>query len=171
DRTDRLVPCDVNPDLGGPNSGVIWTGDDAGTSYNVGVFYDSTIRPVISVSFEFGGYGGDQNALAALYIAALSGIGPKGDFVRGDINADGGTNIADAIYLLTALFAMGPPPRCSDAADTNDDGIVNIADAIYLLSALFVIGAPDVLPPNDNTGCGMDPTADMVDCVSFPQCP
>ena len=90
------------------------------------------------------------------------------DFERGDSNADGAVNIADAIYLLNYLYQDGPTPTCLDTADVNDDGTVDIADAVYGLSMLKG-GGP--LPPPPFNQCGDDPTPDTVDCVSYAPCP
>lgn len=86
---------------------------------------------------------------------------------RGDVNADGTVNVADAIYSLDVLF-MGVAAPCADAADSNDDGLLNIADPIALLGYLFS-NAPS--PPPPFSECGPDPTADTLDCVSFGACP
>jgi len=95
-----------------------------------------------------------------------------GGFERGDANADGATNIADAVYLLGNLFP-GPGGAnvlsCTDAADGNDDGGVNIADAVAMLAALF--GVPATPLPAPTGACGADPSADILDCGSFPGCP
>ncbi len=83
------------------------------------------------------------------------------DFVRGDTNNDGGTDIADIIFLLASLFESGAPaPACKDAADMNDDGGLDISDAISGLSALFSGGSI----PAPIGACGADPTADTLDC-------
>lgn len=80
---------------------------------------------------------------------------PAPKFVRGDCNDDLGIQIADAVFLLTALFSgTGTDPVCPDACDSNDDGSVNIGDAVLILSALFSGGGP--LP--EPTSCGPDPT-------------
>jgi hypothetical protein len=98
---------------------------------------------------------------------------PDGDgngepaFRRGDVNADGTTNIADAISLLSHLFGSEPVPECKDAADANDDGQLNIADAIATLGHLFG-GAGDL--PDPFLTCGEDPTDDALDCLVFPPC-
>ncbi len=63
-------------------------------------------------------------------------------FVRGDANADGLVNIADAVYLINYLFVGGPPPLPLDAGDANSDGMLNIADVIYLVNYLFLGGPP-----------------------------
>ena len=88
-------------------------------------------------------------------------------FVRGDVNADGATNIADAISLLSHLFAGAASPPCAKAADANDDGLLNIADAITILSHLFA-SAGDLPPPFG--ACGLDPTEDTLPCEAFPPC-
>ncbi|MFN0059317.1 MAG: carboxypeptidase-like regulatory domain-containing protein [Planctomycetota bacterium] len=95
-------------------------------------------------------------------------VPPVGTFLkRGDCNTDGGFNIADAITILSVLFAGAPSPNCIDACDTNDDGALNIADAITALSVLFGGGMP--LPAPSAT-CGLDVTADTLGCVVFPPC-
>ncbi len=89
------------------------------------------------------------------------------DSLRGDANASNAIDIADAIFMLSHLFAQGPAPSCKDAADANDDGKLDIADAISILSHLFASAGP-LKPPFG--ACGIDPTEDMLDCVSFAPC-
>lgn len=89
-------------------------------------------------------------------------------FRRGDCNGDGAFGISDAVFLFSALFSGGPAGSCADACDANDDGLQNIADGVYTLSALFVGGS---LPSSPFSQCGADPTADALDCASFPVCP
>jgi hypothetical protein len=81
-------------------------------------------------------------------------------FVRGNVNQDGGIDIADAISILQYLFADRAAPSCMDAADANDDETVNIADPIRLLGWLFGGDAP--LPPPRT--CGADPGGEFLDC-------
>ncbi len=87
-------------------------------------------------------------------------------FRRGDCNADGAINLADAIAGLGALFG-GDSPSCDDACDTNDDGAHDIADAISLLSFLFSSGPAPLAPHPD---CGEDPTQDGLNCSSYDVC-
>src|SRR5262245_11388032 len=54
-------------------------------------------------------------------------------FRRGDPNADGNTDISDAVLILQVLFFGEKKPGCMDAADANDDGRVDLADALFLL--------------------------------------
>lgn len=91
-------------------------------------------------------------------------------FTRGDCNADGGLDISDAVFLLIFNFGGGARPVCLDACDVNDDGSVlgQVTDAIALLGYMFLAGNR---PPSPGPGaCGVDPTADTVDCMSFPPC-
>ncbi|MCA9730446.1 MAG: hypothetical protein KC729_22400, partial [Candidatus Eisenbacteria bacterium] len=88
-------------------------------------------------------------------------------FVRGDCNADGGVNIADPVRLLDHLFA-GAGIDCDDACDSNDDGTLNIADVIFTLGYVVSSGP---MPPAPFPTCGVDPTVDALDCLSFPPCP
>jgi hypothetical protein len=88
-------------------------------------------------------------------------------FMRGDANADGMRNIADAISILSSVFGGGEAPACAKSADANDDGQIDIADPIRLLGLLFAHG-PDLDVPFDT--CGADPTTDSLSCASFPPC-
>ena len=88
-------------------------------------------------------------------------------FARGDVDADGGGNISDVVFLLSHLFQGGADPLCRKSADADDSGVVNIADAIFLLNFLFGGGQP-LLPPAGD--CGVDPTEDDLTCGSFPPC-
>ncbi|MGE4620145.1 MAG: right-handed parallel beta-helix repeat-containing protein [Planctomycetota bacterium] len=93
------------------------------------------------------------------------GLAEAGPFRRGDVDADGTTNLADAIQILGTLFIQGSDPLgCIDAGDCNDDGLLNISDAVTLLEALFVSGNPLPAPVGD---CGADPTADALECGNF----
>ena len=100
---------------------------------------------------------------------AIEALGPGPAFMRGDPNASGGTDISDAIFTLSYLFANGPEPSCLDAADANDSGDIDIADVVTLLSYLFA-NAPALPAPFD--ACGADPTTedDDLDCAGFSPC-
>ncbi len=93
---------------------------------------------------------------------------PEPEFVRGDSNADGKIDVADAVATLSYLFAGGSVV-CLEACDSNDDGGVDIADAVYVLGYLFG-GAP--APAEPFPDCGSDPTAEdpPLGCEEFPPC-
>ena len=107
--------------------------------------------------------------------AIPTSVGPCADIIegvtfrRGDCNADGLTNVADAIALLANLFSGAPLNDCLDGCDSNDDGLLNIADSIHLLLSLFGGGVPPSDPGPDV--CGSDPTSDMLECFNSPACP
>jgi len=86
-------------------------------------------------------------------------------YERGDCNDDGSIDLGDAISSLGVLFGGGVAPPCNDSCDANDDGAIDIADAVWMLVALFGGG------PAPQPGCGVDPTADALDCASFGSCP
>jgi hypothetical protein len=91
----------------------------------------------------------------------------SGKFRRGNANADGKTDLSDALYVLGFLFLGGPGPSCLKAADTDDSGELDLTDAVYLLSYLF-LGGP--APPEPYPACGLDPTVDELTCNAFAVC-
>lgn len=88
-------------------------------------------------------------------------------FVRGDSNTDGSFDISDPVFTLGYLFSGGPLGPCASAHDANDDGSLNLADAVIALNALF--GAASIPAPHPS--CGLDTTADSLDCSGVPGCP
>jgi len=100
---------------------------------------------------------------------------PLVEFVRGDCNDDGGTNIADAIFLLGYLFPGAGAPNvldCRDAADASDDEAIDIGDAISILGALFGSPAVPLPPPGPAGDCGQDPSGSiLLDCARYGSCP
>ncbi len=93
--------------------------------------------------------------------------GPPPQFRRGDANADRSVNVADAVFLLTYLFAHGPASACEDSADSNDDGRLDISDAVATLRHLFASAA---MPAPGATTCGADPTADTLAACDYDVC-
>jgi len=88
-------------------------------------------------------------------------------FVRGDTNADGGVDIADAVRILMYLFAGAKPPACLQSADVNNDDAVDIADAVALLAYLMAGGGPPAPPYPD---CGLPEIKGELGCESFEPC-
>ncbi len=88
-------------------------------------------------------------------------------FLRSDCNADGASNLADAVCALGYLF-QATPNGCVDAIDSNDDGVADISDPVYLLSYQFASGP---VPPTPFSICGIDATADALGCGLFLACP
>jgi hypothetical protein len=87
-------------------------------------------------------------------------------FLRGDVNGDGGINLADAIKILMVLFSDEPGFECAAAADANGSDGVGISDCIYLLEFFFLNGQA---PPRPYPYCGLDPAGDSAgDCQYDP---
>ena len=69
--------------------------------------------------------------------------------VAGSVNGDGRMDIADAVYLLSALFRGGPAVLCEKAADVNGDCTLDASDAIWIINYLFLDGPA----PEQGLGC------------------
>ena len=107
---------------------------------------------------------------AATWIVPGFPIVPGSDpvpFLRGDTNADGRTDVTDALVLAQALFRQGPALACAQAGDTDDDGRVALTDAIHLLLYLF---GGDATLPEPAMRCGIDPTLDALECRAHGAC-
>jgi predicted outer membrane repeat protein len=62
-------------------------------------------------------------------------IGCTGDFLPGDVNADGSVNGLDVIYFINYLKDIGPPiPEPILRADANGNCMVNGVDVVYLVA-------------------------------------
>jgi len=85
-------------------------------------------------------------------------------FTRGDGNADGELNIADAINALTYQF-LGAPLNCVDASDVDDSGEVDVTDVINLLKYLFL---EDLAPESPFPQCGPDESDDALPPCEYP---
>ena len=93
---------------------------------------------------------------------------PGVTFYRGEANNDNNIDLVDAIRIFTFLFRGGVEITCEDAADSNDSGGIDLVDGVFVLNWLFRGG--DDLPDPAPTVCGVDPTEDELNCVSFPAC-
>lgn len=66
---------------------------------------------------------------------------------RGNVDGEGGINIADLTYLVDCLFFEGPPAPCPEEGDVDGSGTSNVADLTYLVDYLFFEGpAPPPCP-------------------------
>jgi len=102
---------------------------------------------------------------------AFAGLSPvhSAEFIRGDSNSSGVTDISDAISTLGCLFGGAACPDCLDPADANDDGRLDLSDAVFTLNHLFTGGSP---PPPPYPTPGFDPTTtDEYVCGDAPENP
>ena len=121
----------------------------------------STNLPVTEGTFQHD-YAGTGDAFVARFRTAS-----ETSFRRGDANARDGLDLADAIFILSYLFADGLAASCFDAADANDDGLIDLSDGIAILSHLF--GDWGTLPA-PFAACGEDPTGDALKCTEYSLC-
>jgi hypothetical protein len=94
-------------------------------------------------------------------------VTPGSRFLRGDVLANGGRNVADALALLNYLFGRHDSLPCPRAADINDDGSLNLLDPLALVAHLFR-GREALAEPF--TECGRDATEDGLPCEAFAPC-
>ena len=87
-------------------------------------------------------------------------------FVRGDINADGSRDVSDAVAGLVHLFVDASQVSCLDAADADDTGSLDIAAPLTFLFSIF----GNVVMALPGPTCGLDPTADTLDCQAHEPC-
>jgi len=122
--------------------------------------------PKIDVDLEHQNPESDFHVFSLTIIARPAAVKPV-EFRRGDANADGATEISDAIFTLSSLFFGTEAATCQKAADTNDDGIVDVSDAVFLLNFLFLGGRA---PNEPLESCGVEPMPDGLTCESFAGC-
>ncbi len=102
-------------------------------------------------------------------IANLSFGSDTPRFLRGDCNADGQVNVADAACALNWMFGGAVDPGCLASLNTNGDGDTNIADPVSLLNFLFGGGEAPVAPFPD-CGPGTLPADEKLGCANPPDC-
>jgi hypothetical protein len=157
---------------------------DAEPVQDLSLFYDATIgaHDTLFVGKQGGeSWGGrlddfvvysrslDLDEIETLFVEGPSGPGDvEPAFLRGDADASGALEVTDAVNILAFLFLGTFQPMCADALDWDDNGVIEIADSLGSLSAQFLGGAPAPAPGSDT--CGVDATADALDCGAFPIC-
>lgn len=90
-------------------------------------------------------------------VGALGGFAPEfvpseyhivpQDNAPGDVNQNGGVDLADVVFLINYLFRDGPAPPYPPCADPNIDCSVSLVDVVYLINYLFRSG------PGPQPGC------------------
>ncbi|MFH1893093.1 MAG: hypothetical protein ABIK83_10495 [Candidatus Zixiibacteriota bacterium] len=63
-----------------------------------------------------------------------------GSYICGDADASGGVDIDDVVYLITYIFAGGPPPVPYAAGEADCSGAIDIDDVVYLIAFIFTGG-------------------------------
>ncbi len=62
----------------------------------------------------------------------------------GDANGDSTQNVADAIYIINAIFKDGPKPDPLCNGDANGDAVMTIGDVVFLINYIFRGGKPPI---------------------------
>ena len=125
----------------------IRTDPDVGSTSGVG---DSSGFKTCAIS------GLDSNTVYTWYVSTVDEYGladsavyifitEPSEFACGDVNTDERVTIADANYLVTFLYRMGPVPM--GQADVNLDGRITVADATYIASYIYRDGRSPCEPP------------------------
>lgn len=100
-------------------------------------------------------------------------VGDTTAVFTGDVNNDGGVNLADAISLLTHLFVTKGLP-CLKSADANDDGKLDLADAISILTYQFqggtLMGPDGSIMTSATVGCHEYDNAEVEDLTCDNPC-
>jgi hypothetical protein len=117
------------------------------------------LKPIID------GSAGGSTASCTVKLSGLLGGQP---FRRGDVNVNGGIDIADAVLLLSHRF-LGEPRviACDAAADVNGNGTIELVDALGILTYLFIGGFEPAAPFRE---CGFDPRPGALRCESYSPC-
>lgn len=83
-------------------------------------------------------------------------------YVRCDPNNDLKNDIADAVWMISELFRVGPATACPDSADCDDDGTGGtMGDISYAIGYQFMGGMAPAAP---FPGCGNDPASTPETC-------
>jgi uncharacterized protein (TIGR02145 family) len=77
---------------------------------------------------------------------ALTASAAADPYVCGDADGSGSVDIADAVYLVTYIFASGPEPSPLLAGDASGDETLDISDAAYLVGYIFAGGSAPICP-------------------------
>jgi hypothetical protein len=93
---------------------------------------------------------GVADVKGCIEVESLNSIGEIGFFRRADCNADGSSDIADAVFALMYLFSSGGTPLCPESCNSNGDANLNLSDPVHTLNFLFT-GGPS--PPVPFPGC------------------
>ena len=89
-----------------------------------------------------GGQPGVVGVSEGTNLYALQGYVHAAAFEHGDANADGGTGLADAVYLINYVLKGGSEPVPFETGDVDCDNVTGITDVVYLINYLFRGGLP-----------------------------
>jgi len=130
------------------------------TSFALATIYDSLsddgilIDFLLSDSLAFGTeYFWRVVAIDRTGLTSISNVRHFWTWLPGDLDHSHQINIADLVFLVSYMFAGGPPAEPSFVMDLNGDCTApDIADLIHLFQYMFIGGAPPVAGCLNRTG-------------------
>jgi len=72
-------------------------------------------------------------------MCGLWGSSAQADIVCGDMDLNGGTDIADLVYLVDYMFTSGPPLPFPATADCDGSSLIDISDLVCWVDCWFVL--------------------------------
>ncbi len=82
-------------------------------------------------------------------VYAFKSLVTEPQYLCGDADSSGEVDIDDVVFLITYIFASGPPPEPLAAGDTDCSGFIDIDDVVYLIYYIFA-GGPAPCDPDGN---------------------
>ena len=82
-------------------------------------------------------------------IDLLAAVNYEYESMLGDVNRDGKTSIADAVFMVNYLFNSGPAPDPLSIGNVNCIAEIDITDVVYLINYLFKSGPAPGDPDDD----------------------
>jgi outer membrane protein assembly factor BamB len=97
---------------------------------------------------------GEPNIVAVTFgsdgvVYAFKSLVTEPQYLCGDADSSGDVDIDDVVFLITYIFASGPPPEPLAAGDADCSGFVDIDDVVYLINYIFASG-PAPCDPDGN---------------------
>ena len=105
-------------------------------------------------------------ALLVAVLLCYCSIADAGNFIRGDVNADGRISMVDVVALVHGQFLEDANIACEDSADVDDNGQITVTDIFALIEFIYSAGG-ESLPAPYPTG-GPDPTDDDLSTCLLP---
>ncbi|MFH1699233.1 MAG: dockerin type I domain-containing protein [Candidatus Zixiibacteriota bacterium] len=74
------------------------------------------------------------------------GIGDVCDYLCGDADGNGNTDLGDAVFIINYVFKFGPYPAPLSSGDANADGNTDVGDAVMIINHVHKFGPEPLCP-------------------------
>lgn len=71
------------------------------------------------------------------YSITKIGLAKSYTIISGDANGSGDVDISDAVYMISYIFAGGPPAAPWESGDADNSGALDVSDVVFLISYIF----------------------------------